>query len=358
MLKMKLNSGEAPDIIDYNIPAIYDIVDPAKNFADMSNEAWVGRLQIPDNVTCKADGKIYGFPFLSVPGTHGFIYNMEAFEKAGVTAVPTTWAELLEACETLKAAGITPIYVPKDSWVPQILMTDNFAKILGADGAQEFADKLMNNEAKWTDMPELAEVIDQYLDLYAKGYINDNFASATYDDAIAAVADGSAAMHFNWDFFAASVLEANPDAKVGMFAMSMKDGVDVATENMSSPGFVAYKDSANLDTVKKVFDLWSTPEYADLYFADRPGFPAFADVNGGEIPSYLNDINDKFIKAGKVIPEWNYYVMDLNALCESSLYVYYVDAPAKGNMDGAAVLEKFQKDFEQYMKDQGVEAFN
>ena len=81
MLKMKLNSGEAPDIIDYNIPAIYDIVDPAKNFADMSNEAWVGRLQIPDNVTCKADGKIYGFPFLSVPGTHGFIYNMEAFEK-------------------------------------------------------------------------------------------------------------------------------------------------------------------------------------------------------------------------------------------------------------------------------------
>ena len=188
--------------------------------------------------------------------------------------------------------------------MPQILMTDNFAKILGADGAQEFADKLMNNEAKWTDMPELAEVIDQYLDLYAKGYINDNFASATYDDAIAAVADGSAAMHFNGDFFAASVLEANPDAKVGMFAMSMKDGVDVATENMSSPGFVAYKDSANLDTVKKVFDLWSTPEYADLYFADRPGFPAFADVNGGEIPSYLNDINDKFIKAGKVIPEW------------------------------------------------------
>ena len=147
MLKMKLNSGEAPDMIDYNIPAIYDIVDPAKNFADMSNEAWVGRLQIPDNVTCKADGKIYGFPFLSVPGTHGFIYNMEAFEKAGIKEVPATWAELLEACDTLKAAGITPIYVPKDSWVPQILMTDNFAKILGADGAQEFADKLMNKEA-------------------------------------------------------------------------------------------------------------------------------------------------------------------------------------------------------------------
>ena len=85
MIKMKLNSGEAPDIIDYNIPAVYDIVDPASNFADLSDEAWVDSLLIPDNVTNKDDGKIYGFPFLSVPGTHGFIYNEDVFEKAGIT---------------------------------------------------------------------------------------------------------------------------------------------------------------------------------------------------------------------------------------------------------------------------------
>ena len=72
----------------------------------------------------------------------------------------------------------------------------------------------------------------------------------------------------------------------------------------------------------------------------------------------IKDINEKFIQTGKVIPEWNFYVMDLNALCESSLYVYYVDAPAKGDRDGASIMEQFQKDFEQYMKDQGVEAFN
>ena len=49
---------------------------------------------------------------------------------------------------------------------------------------------------------------------------------------------------------------------------------------------------------------------------------------------YLQEVNEKFIDAGKVIPEFNYYVMDLNALFESTLYVYYVDAPAKGDMDG------------------------
>ena len=355
MIKMKLNSGECPDIIDYNVPAVYDIIDPASNFADMTGEAWTDRLIIPGNVTAK-DGKIYGFPFLSVPGLHGFIYNKDVFDKAGVE-VPATWDELLAACEKIKESGTTPIFMPKDTWVPQILMTDNFAKILGADGCKDFADKILKNETKWSDVPEFAEVLDKYLELYQKGYVNSNFASATYDDAIAAVADGTAAMHFNGDFFATSVLEANPEAQIGMFPISMKEGADVITENMSSAGFVAYKNSENLDVVKKIFDLWSTPEYANLYFADRPAFPAFQGVDGGKVPDYLAEINENYIKEGNAIPEFNYYVMTLNPLFESSLYVYYVDAPAKGTMDGKAVMEKFQKDYEQYMKDQGAEGF-
>ena len=355
MIKMKLNSGECPDIIDYNVPAVYDIIDPASNFADMTGEAWTDRLVIPGNVTAK-DGKIYGFPFLSVPGLHGFIYNKDVFDKAGVE-VPATWDELLAACEKIKESGTTPIFMPKDTWVPQILMTDNFAKILGADGCKDFADKILKNETKWSDVPEFAEVLDKYLELYQKGYVNSNFASATYDDAIAAVADGTAAMHFNGDFFATSVLEANPEAQIGMFPISMKEGADVITENMSSAGFVAYKNSENLDVVKKIFDLWSTPEYANLYFADRPAFPAFQGVDGGKVPDYLAEINENYIKEGKAIPEFNYYVMTLNPLFESSLYVYYVDAPAKGTMDGKAVMEKFQKDYEQYMKDRGAEGF-
>ena len=355
MIKMKLNSGECPDIIDYNVPAVYDIIDPASNFADMTGEAWTDRLIIPGNVTAK-DGKIYGFPFLSVPGLHGFIYNKDVFDKAGVE-VPATWDELLAACEKIKESGTTPIFMPKDTWVPQILMTDNFAKILGADGCKDFADKILKNETKWSDVPEFAEVLDKYLELYQKGYVNSNFASATYDDAIAAVADGTAAMHFNGDFFATSVLEANPEAQIGMFPISMKEGADVITENMSSAGFVAYKNSENLDVVKKIFDLWSTPEYANLYFADRPAFPAFQGVDGGKVPDYLAEINENYIKEGKAIPEFNYYVMTLNPLFESSLYVYYVDAPAKGTLDGKAVMEKFQKDYEQYMKDQGAEGF-
>lgn len=194
------------------------------------------------------------------------------FDKAGVE-VPATWDELLAACEKIKESGTTPIFMPKDTWVPQILMTDNFAKILGADGCKDFADKILKNETKWSDVPEFAEVLDKYLELYQKGYVNSNFASATYDDAIAAVADGTAAMHFNGDFFASSVLEANPEAKIGMFPVSMKEGTDVITENMSSAGFVAYKNSENLDVVKKIFDLCIHTGICKSLLCRPPGIP-------------------------------------------------------------------------------------
>ncbi len=44
------------------------------------------------------------------------IYNKDIFAQYGV-AVPTTWDEFLQACETFKANGVTPIYGTfKDGW--------------------------------------------------------------------------------------------------------------------------------------------------------------------------------------------------------------------------------------------------
>lgn len=49
-----------------------------------------------------------------------WFYNKDLFDKAGV-AVPTTWDEMAEACDKLKAAGITPIASNFQWKVPQWL---------------------------------------------------------------------------------------------------------------------------------------------------------------------------------------------------------------------------------------------
>lgn len=45
------------------------------------------------------------------PSTFIMFYNKDAFTKAGITAVPTTWDEFLADCEALKGAGVIPMTV-------------------------------------------------------------------------------------------------------------------------------------------------------------------------------------------------------------------------------------------------------
>lgn len=57
--------------------------------------------------TLSTDGKTYAVPYQ--PFVVVSFYNKDHFKTAGITDVPSTWSELLDACEKLQAAGFTPI---------------------------------------------------------------------------------------------------------------------------------------------------------------------------------------------------------------------------------------------------------
>ena len=55
------------------------------------------------------NGKVYGLPF-SVSLPVGY-YNMDLMKKAGITKLPTNWAEVIDTCKKLSAGGIkNPIF--------------------------------------------------------------------------------------------------------------------------------------------------------------------------------------------------------------------------------------------------------
>ena len=63
----------------------------------------------------QVDGKQYGIPFDL--GMVGFWYNKSQFAKAGITAAPATWDDLLADIGKLKTAGVTPVALAgKDTW--------------------------------------------------------------------------------------------------------------------------------------------------------------------------------------------------------------------------------------------------
>ena len=77
---------------------------------DPSVQELVGQYATPDEAT-----DVIPYSITAA----GVIYNKDLFEKNGVD-VPTTWSELIAACKTFKAAGVTPIYATfKDTWTMQ-----------------------------------------------------------------------------------------------------------------------------------------------------------------------------------------------------------------------------------------------
>src|SRR5882724_8946466 len=60
-------------------------------------------------------GKTYASPVDT--GMVGFWHNKDLFGKAGITTLPATWADYLDAVRKLKAAGVTPIALAgKEKW--------------------------------------------------------------------------------------------------------------------------------------------------------------------------------------------------------------------------------------------------
>lgn len=107
------------------------------------------------------DGKIYAAPYSILYNV--ILYNKEVFDKAGVKE-PETFDEFLTVCETLKAAGVTPIAFKNDSWAGFIW----FQSLIAAYEPQLYQD-LCDGTAKYTD-ERVVEVMNIWKEMIDKGY--------------------------------------------------------------------------------------------------------------------------------------------------------------------------------------------
>src|SRR3954449_9233076 len=100
-------SGDIPDIyMERGGGELADHVD-AGLVRDISDDASDEIAKIGGSVAgWQVDGKTYALPFSM--GVVGFWYNTDMFDQAGITAPPTTMAELEDDIATLKDAGMTP----------------------------------------------------------------------------------------------------------------------------------------------------------------------------------------------------------------------------------------------------------
>jgi raffinose/stachyose/melibiose transport system substrate-binding protein len=256
-----MQSGEVPDIFQswgqggmieqVNAGLLKDIT------ADLEGE-WGDSLGALDAFA--VDGKSYGVPWDM--GAVTFWYNKDLFAQAGVE-VPTTWSEFLTVCETLKAAGITPISVGAgDKWPGMHIWAYLVSRI---GGAEAFSAAAASGDARTGSFEDKAFVQAGYelKKLVDGGYFQEGFLGATHDDMNATFGNGKAAMELGGQW-SPSVQAANSADTLGVKNLGMfnfpavEGGVGLMTDIVGGGnGFAIGKDAPAeaIDFVKYLTNL-------------------------------------------------------------------------------------------------------
>ncbi|MFE6132984.1 extracellular solute-binding protein [Streptomyces sp. NPDC056437] len=112
-----LESGKGPDIIEVGntqvaqyaeSDALLDLT--LESVRDLGNEQWLPGLAEPGSI----NGSQYGIPWYAA--NRVVIYNKDLFADAGITAVPKTRAQWLDASEQLDDNGVQGIYLSGQDW--------------------------------------------------------------------------------------------------------------------------------------------------------------------------------------------------------------------------------------------------
>ncbi len=347
MLKTKLATGDAPDIFEHNAPTEYGTVNAQENCVELTGEEWVSRLVNPDILKDK-DGKIWAFPTESSECYFGMYYNKGLMEELGLAEEmnPKTYEEFLGLCQKIKDKGVVPVYFPdKDSSVMQCWVTSALPIVLSVNNPDAL-EKIRVNEAKWTDYPEYIQVLETLTELYEKGYVNENHASATQDMWKEAVATGEAAMMYTGEWTVTDMLAKYPDLELGSFVVPFADQDATSIGAYVSSVYVC-KNGQNTDAALKVLECFSRPEYMNLYYEQLPGFPAFSDVDGGQVPQCVQSIVDNYVETNKYFIEMNGAIPEMSSILPD-LWKNYVDM-VNGGSTPLQIVEEWQVKYEEYM---------
>jgi len=241
------------------------------------DEVWTDEVKaaVPDVVEdmCKMpDGHYYAVP-LGVQQAGVVFYNAKLFEECGL-AEPTSWDEFWAACDALKARGVDPIALgDKNAWP----LTYIFRALTAAEGI-DFYEDFINGKVTDPGDPKLVnalENLNKFLD-----YVNSDHAALTWDEAMARVAKGEAAMSVMGDCGAGEFIAAEQAYPGDFDAFYLPGAADIF--GVSLDVFGLPKGAKHPTNAMNWFKTIATAE-AQSAFAGPKGFiPARTDAAMGE----------------------------------------------------------------------------
>ncbi|QWZ09428.1 sugar ABC transporter substrate-binding protein [Nocardioides panacis] len=261
--------GTTPDVAEVGTTWTPEFAD-AGALADLSpavKQAGLDGDLVPGLVDAgTVDGKLYGMPWYA--GVRSVIYRTDVFEKAGVKP-PTTWDELVEVGDTLKAKDPKMITFPvagDSEYGVYPFIWGNQGKIAEQDGSSWKSD-ISSSEAR--------KGIDFYTGLATEHGFSSP-AATTWDEADLsdAFSRGDVAMMIAGSWTPGALVEANPDlkGKIGAFPIPGPDG-GVAPSFLGGSHLGVFETAKDKDLAWSFVKLMSTGTFAQQWGEQSGFFP-------------------------------------------------------------------------------------
>lgn len=211
-------AGTMADVVGLDGAWVYDFAKQGAiaNLTELMAADGYDDSQLSDQI--KYEGNTYMIPVVNF--AYPLYYNIDILEQAGVTEVPTTWSEFLEACQKIVDNTDAAAYcIPLNTEAPNGIQ-NQFSTWLWASGGNLLSD----GQPALTDNEQLTAVTELFKTMYDNGYLSAGVEAMKEQDMVNEFENGRLAFMVDGISHLTTISTESPDINFGYAAMPVQDG--------------------------------------------------------------------------------------------------------------------------------------
>lgn len=298
VLQTRISTNDIPDILN-TFPAeeMYKIMFEEDMILELTGQEFLNNVNENTLAMSAYNGKNYALPMTL--SSYGIYYRTDIFEQNNLSK-PTTWDELMDVCEKLSAASITPfVFANKDLGN----IGQRFERLVGVinnDINSEF-QQIAKGELAVTDSPSLKAFADMLVAITSYGPA-DSLGVDT-DSSFADYLNGKTAMMVSGTWGLGTMKAGNPEVAENTELIPFPNPTGEKTNvpiNIDT-SFSISSTCEHPDVALKFLEFMARPEIAQIY-ADKEGTPNMIKGVNYNVPQHkyittFMDSGDMFLTA-------------------------------------------------------------
>lgn len=288
VLQSRAQLNEMPDMFGCTTGNMFELMFEDGIIMDLTGQEFLSSVEPSSLEMSTYNDKNWRLPYSL--SCYGLYVRTDIFEEQGL-ALPTTWDELMDVCEKLTAAGITPFALPDKTMVYQRM--ERMMSFMSEDDT-EFK-QIAAGELEAKDSKLLQNYANASLQIV--NYMTPESLGAEYTESYQQLIAGQAAMTINGGWSLATLKDYDPDIKVALIPMPNPTGEESKVVVSIDTNFCISSSTKHPEECLKFFEYLAQPEVAQVY-AKKEGSPCV--INGVTVSTPELSVISEAMAEGKI----------------------------------------------------------